>query len=212
MVFAMRKHPRPLTLPRRVSMTTYIIYQATNKVNNKSYIGFTNNFDIRKKNHINASKTPTCTFHYAILKHSPENFDWRILYCSQDKNHCLREMEQHFIDEHNSMLPNGYNTCRGGGGGNVSIKHKERMKTDNPMVKLRTNNGSWGIRPPTPDTDATREKKRISKLGNLNPNFGNAANGLNYDIRATCMYCNLSTNIGNITRWHNDNCKKKPQQ
>ena len=126
---------------------------------------------------------------------------------SRDKIHCLKEMEQYFISEYNTMLPNGYNKCKGGGGGTISEKQIERMKFNNPMSRLRTNSGSWGIRVSIPDTQETKEKKRLSKLGELNPNYGKPETGLNFNVSDTCIYCGKTSNKGNISRWHNNNCK-----
>lgn len=101
-------------------MSIYSIYKVVNKVNGKVYIGYTNDFFVRIKNHKNSSKNPKSIFHKAIKKHGFENFDWFIIYQSKDKKHTLQQMEKYFISEYNSMIPYGYNTCKGGGGGTVS--------------------------------------------------------------------------------------------
>lgn len=208
MPIAMYHHPPALILNRSISMNIYCIYKVTNKTNNKSYIGFTSNFKKRKTNHISNSKNTKTPFAHALKKYPESKFDWTILYMSKDKDHCLKEMEQYFITEYNTMLPYGYNKCPGGGGGTVSEKQRQRMIYDNPMTKLRINSGSWGIRPPIPDSPETREKKRLSKLGKLNPNYGKPETGLHFNKLAKCTKCGLESNVGNITRWHNEKCKK----
>jgi len=57
-------------------------------------------------------------------------------------------------------------------------------------------------------TTERNEKIRLSKLGELNPNFGvkEAADHLNV-IDHKCEHCGLVTNKGNYRRWHGGNCK-----
>ncbi len=73
-------------------MYIYTIYRAINKINGKSYIGFTQNFIERKKQHINNSFNPNSNsynyaFHKEIRSFGEDNFDWYILYQSKDKYH-----------------------------------------------------------------------------------------------------------------------------
>ncbi len=192
-------------------MIIYTIYKVVNLINGKVYIGYTNDFDVRKKNHINQTKKKKTIFHKALFKYGLDNFEWIILYQSKEKDHTLKVMENYFISEFNSMLPFGYNTCQGGGGGTISEKSLYRMKHDNPMVKLRHNNGTFkkGNKPIT--YDDTNEKKRVSKLGSKNPNYQKVGNWNNVNkIKFNCLHCDTSSTKGNIVRWHNDNCKHKP--
>lgn len=190
-------------------MIIYSIYKFVNKKNGKIYIGFTNNFSLRKINHKNAAKNPNSIFYKAMRKHGFENFDFEVIYQSKEKEHTKKIMEQHFIDEYNSMIPHGYNTCRGGGGGFVSPKTIERMKNNNPMTVMRTNSSSFKKGHKTIRYSDTSEKQRITKLGNLNPNYGKNGcwNHINKN-KFKCLYCDVVTTIGNINRWHNDKCKK----
>lgn len=89
----------------------------------------------------------------------------------------------------------------------------ERMKYDNPMSKMRRNRGSFKKgQPGRIWTDVEKEKGRKSKLGELNPNFGKPGcwDHLNL-VKYKYAHCGIETTKGNITRWHNDNCKLKPQ-
>lgn len=54
------------------------------------------------------------------------------------------------------------------------------------------------------------EKIRQSKIGNKNPMYGNthAADHLN-NPEYECIHGGIKTTKGNISRWHNDNCKQK---
>jgi len=113
-------------------MIIYSIYKVVNRVNGKVYIGFTNNFNRRKSCHIHLSKYSNNLIHKSIRKYGEEYFEWEIIYQSKDKNHTLKEMEQFFIHEYNSLVPSGYNICRGGGGGILYEKTRERMIKNNP--------------------------------------------------------------------------------
>lgn len=72
-----------------------IIYLATNKINNKVYIGQTiNTLNKRKTNHYAAARNEkdNLYFHRAIRKYGENNFDWIVLdkANNQDK---LNELE-----------------------------------------------------------------------------------------------------------------------
>jgi group I intron endonuclease len=93
----------------------YTIYRALNKINGKSYVGFTStNPDKRKWTHeYNAIKLGYPQYFYnALRKYGKESFDWTILYQSKDREHTLKKMEQFFIDEYQCE----YNMTPGGGG------------------------------------------------------------------------------------------------
>jgi len=191
-------------------MIIYSIYKATNIINGKIYIGFTKNFIQRKYAHHSLSKNAKSIFHKAIKKYGKNNFIWEIIYQSKDEEHTKSVMEQYFIDEHTSMIPYGYNTCKGGGGGILHEKTLYRMIHDNPMKRLRVNSSSFKKgHIPIVYAD-TNEKKRLTKLGKNNPNYGKKGcwNHIN-DTKLTCVYCGTYTTIGNIKRWHNEKCKNK---
>lgn len=189
-------------------MVIYSIYKALNTINGKIYIGFTENFEVRKTNHQN-SKSKSA-FHKALRKYGKDNFQWEIIYQSLDKQHCLKEMENYFIIQYSSSTPHGYNMCSGGGGGFCSEKQKIRMKYDNPMTKLRTNSGSFVKGHKHQMSKQTKEKIKQSKLGENNVNWNNpSASKHLHDKSFICKYCGICTTKGNIVRWHDDKCKHK---
>lgn len=96
-------------------MTIYTIYKITNTINNKVYIGFTNNFEKRIKQHKRNYKKYDSLLYRAIKKHGLENFKFEILYQSKIFEHTLNIMEPFFIQEYTSR-ENGYNMTLGGGG------------------------------------------------------------------------------------------------
>jgi len=54
-----------------------------------------------------------------------------------------------------------------------------------------------------------RKKLSLSKMGKLNPNYGKSEIGLLFNKTSTCVHCGITTNVGNINRWHGDKCKYK---
>lgn len=126
-------------------MNIYSIYKCTNKVNGKSYIGFSSEFNKRKRRHCydsfnQSSKEYSSKFHRAIRKYGLNNFDWEILYQSKNYEYMLQEMEYHFIVEYDTFK-NGYNETMGGEGCygyKHSDEHKEKLRNmwsgkNNPM-------------------------------------------------------------------------------
>lgn len=91
------------------------IYQITNLISGKIYIGKTNNPKKRWNNH-KCSNDPNMVIARALHKYGTDNFKFEILY----KNipiEDIDELEQRTIKEKNSRVPNGYNVAEGGQGG-----------------------------------------------------------------------------------------------
>lgn len=72
-----------------------IIYKITNNVNNKVYIGVTENFRSRKNGHVWASKRVEKPLYRAMRKYGLENFKFEIIEETND-----REREIFFISEY----------------------------------------------------------------------------------------------------------------
>lgn len=68
-----------------------IVYKATNKINNKVYIGITTKtLEHRKRIHIRDSKTKDTYFYRALRKYSENNFEWEII----DSAETMEELEE----------------------------------------------------------------------------------------------------------------------
>ena len=94
-----------------------IIYCATNIINGQVYIGQTNNFAKRIKEHIKYSlqthrREYKVKFHAAIREHGYGNFKWTILYSGIPENY-IDIMEKWCIYNFDSF-ENGYNSHIGG--------------------------------------------------------------------------------------------------
>ncbi len=96
----------------------FVVYCATNIIDGKQYVGCTDNFTRRKKEHIAVSKNPTRREHRyfaaAIAKHGIDNFKWNIV-----KRYETREQvcnaETFYIKKWNTLVPNGYNLTSNNG-------------------------------------------------------------------------------------------------
>ena len=90
------------------------LYQITNLINGKIYIGQTNNIQKRWSNH-KCGNSPNQVIAKAIKKYGKENFQFEVLYRNISIED-IDELEIKTIQEKNSLVPNGYNVSRGGGG------------------------------------------------------------------------------------------------
>lgn len=97
----------------------HYIYCITNIINNKKYIGRTNNIHRRMIQHKNDSCNSTCSNKYntplaqAIRKYGWENFTWEIL--DQNENaDIINQLEIDYIQKYNTYGENGYNASSGG--------------------------------------------------------------------------------------------------
>ena len=119
-------------------MVIYTIYKATNKINGKSYVGYSSDWKSRKRLHKhNADKNKkSYPFYNAIRKYGFDNFIWEVLYQSKDKIHTLEEMESFFIEECNTITPYGYNMKTGGEGGNLSLESRKKISNSRIGIKF----------------------------------------------------------------------------
>jgi group I intron endonuclease len=84
-----------------------MIYKITNTVNLKAYIGYSSNVNSRWQDH--KSGYGSKVVYNAIQKYGVDNFTFEIL--AED----TVDNEDMYIQEHNTMAPNGYNLVAGGG-------------------------------------------------------------------------------------------------
>lgn len=91
------------------------VYKITNLINNKQYIGITNNYKKRwsneKSNPKDSKRQQVIT--RAIAKYGKENFNFEILFSHLTIEEAC-EKEQKLINEYNTLVPNGYNVDPGG--------------------------------------------------------------------------------------------------
>ena len=88
------------------------VYKITNKINNKLYIGITNNYKKRWANH-KCCNSPNMIIAKAIKKYGVENFNFEILFQGLSIEEA-EEKEIELIASLNTLTPNGYNIKKGG--------------------------------------------------------------------------------------------------
>ncbi len=94
----------------------HYIYKVTNKINGKIYIGQTNNFEKRKREHLSDKRTNHQAFKRALNKYGFNGFTWEIIDKCKTKEE-INNKEKYYINYYNSKVPNGYNIANGGEGG-----------------------------------------------------------------------------------------------
>jgi group I intron endonuclease len=124
-----------------------LIYKATSKTSGKSYIGLTSRtLEERKQEHYYQAKGEhkTYAFYNAISKYGFDDFEWTIIFETDDFNE-LQRYECYFIGKHNTF-ENGYNSTVGGEGflgvtkpkGEQNWKSKISDETAKEIVRLLT--------------------------------------------------------------------------
>lgn len=95
----------------------YIIYKVTNLINQKIYIGKTNDLERRKKEH--EQKNNNSLIDRAIKRYGKENFNWEVIELVEKEK--SNDREKYWIKYYNSYFrsknSNGYNMTKGGDGG-----------------------------------------------------------------------------------------------
>ncbi len=107
------------------------IYYIKNNVNGKMYVGKTNNFTKRKREHFNEKHENCPILKRAFKKYGYTNFIMTPILTfkainSKVLNQVLNQLEVHYIKKYNTFH-NGYNATRGGEG-LCGYKHKESTK------------------------------------------------------------------------------------
>lgn len=95
------------------------IYKITNNINNKIYIGYTSQtLAIRWSQHkydaLHPKQNKKSLLHQAMIKYGFENFSIETIYNFNEHEEDWRKLEQKYIKELNSKVPNGYNILDGG--------------------------------------------------------------------------------------------------
>ncbi len=84
-----------------------MIYKITNTINSKAYVGYSNNVSNRWEDHKKGYGSKVV--YDAIQKYGLDNFTFEVI--AED----TVDNEDKYIQEHDTMTPNGYNLVEGGG-------------------------------------------------------------------------------------------------
>lgn len=190
-----------LTLTGVPAMSIYTIYKATNRITGKSYIGYSSNWKSRKrlhKHHANLGDK-NYLFYNSIRKHGFDSFNWEIIYQSKDKLHTLEKMENYFIEQFNTLSPNGYNMKTGGGGGNLSEESRNKISKSRKGIKFSEEHIN-NLRISHQGKKHTEDQKR---------KISETLKGKEKVLKLViCPHCKKEGKGSNMTRYHFNNCKK----
>jgi group I intron endonuclease len=106
----------------------YSVYEITNKINGKKYIGITSrSVKERFEEHLSRARCDArnSRLYMAMRKYGYENFTVKLLIQTSGENE-VRELEAEFI-VNNDSYENGYN-CNLGGHGNLKVPYEIREK------------------------------------------------------------------------------------
>lgn len=196
------------------------IYKITNDINGKFYYGVHNGKQTKKyKGSSNLLKA-------AYKKYGEEKFTKEILLWFDTVKEAY-EYEEVIIDQKMVDNPHCYNLRLGGNGANeLSGPRLQQWKKDNPeeWAKVQSANASKAGKIAIADRDLFIE--RVAKAGGrataakrtkedyLRINRKAVANSMQNGThmskqRKSCIHCGFESTPGNITRWHNSNCKHR---
>lgn len=137
----------------------YFLYQYTNRINGKSYIGITDNIERRRSQHKGANGGSRL-FHRAIHKYGWDAFKFRILAYLDSIDESAR-MEHEAIKSFSTLAPSGYNLNSGKPGakysGPLSQESREKISAAQKGKII---------------SDETRKKISQSLTGELNGKYG----------------------------------------
>jgi group I intron endonuclease len=138
------------------------IYNATNKINGKGYIGQTiHPINVRLSQH--QQKSSNCrAFSGAIKKYGWENFVIDCYECPDDE---LNKHEKWMVNLMGTLSPGGYNLRAGGGSrGKMSEESKQKIRESNSG----NNSHCFGKK----QNEEHRQKRREAQLGEKNHRYG----------------------------------------
>jgi group I intron endonuclease len=142
-------------------MDIYSIYKITNTINEKIYIGFTNNFERRIVEHTRNSRKLNSHLYYAIKKYGIDKFTFEIIYQSLEGDYLKNAMETYFINLYDSYH-SGYNMTIGGDGtlGRLWTDKQKQMISIRNKGQLSNNKGKTYI-------ELYGEEKALEKINKL---------------------------------------------
>jgi group I intron endonuclease len=198
----------------------FTIYQVTNAINGKRYIGYNSNYNERKRfnEHFQAAKRgSTLPLHAAIRKYGKENFSLNVLEMGENEEYGLKIAEPMYI----LWLKPEYNICAGGEGtpGKVWSEESKKKSSITQRGRKLTEEHKKALRVPksVPVWNKGRtlgpisEEQRGKLMGRTPWNKGKsgystAKSGFRHDI-LICPHCNLSGGDNAMKRYHFENCK-----
>jgi len=138
-----------------------MIYKITNTINSKAYVGYSSNVSKRWDDHKNGYGSKLV--YDAIQKYGLDNFTFEVI--AED----TVDNEDKYIQEHNTMAPNGYNLVEGGG---LPPSQKGRKYSPEKIAKRKATMLERYGQPGVPRTEEWCNNLSESKRGKNNPRYG----------------------------------------
>jgi len=134
------------------------IYKITNRIDKKIYVGQTiQDVEARWKDHL--KKGSNCRYlKSAINKYGLDNFDFKLVCITFDN--LLDDMEIKYIEQYNSLVPNGYNLRLGGNSGRHNAETKQKISE---TLKKNFANGLVHSKPQLGKPHSEITKKKLSE-------------------------------------------------
>jgi group I intron endonuclease len=169
-------------LSNKESKANYVVYKHTCTVTNKSYVGITNNFRRRCREHV--SRSSEFAFSRAIKKHGWKSFKSELLAIGLTKA-SANHFEKYYIIRLNTIAPHGYNLASGGDDSTHCSDTIQRMRESQRGEKSHRF-GKLGS-----DSDSSKEYIVIFPSGKVEIIKGLAAfcrdNGIKYYSNASSV-------------------------
>lgn len=153
---------------------SFLIYKITNTVNNKIYVGLTEQtLEQRWHNHMVRLKRKiknNYIIYNAMKKHGVENFSIELIEKCNSEEH-MKQRETELIAELNTLPPNGYNMALGGSVNNM----KSPIVYENHAKITRSKEWRERVSKQWKDVPKTDEQKKLyseQKMGEKNPMYG----------------------------------------
>lgn len=189
------------------------IYITTNLINGKQYVGDHSCHDLEKDKYMGSGK---CILK-AIKKHKKENFNREILEFFDTRENAF-ELQEKYINDYNTLIPNGYNISPKGVhqiSNSISQTTKEKMrikklgKKRKPFSKEHKNHiglSSKNRNIGRVHTETSRNNMSVAHLGkSMSENTKNKLRKPHKIV--VCPYCNKQGGIRAMHRYHFNNCK-----
>lgn len=177
----------------------YTIYKITNILNSKIYIGK------HKTTNIDDGYMGSGTvLKRAIQKYGIDNFTKEILFLL-DSESDMNLKEKELVTEEFVSRTDTYNTALGGQGGKLHSWSEESRTRLSESLKDREI--TWGRKISKANTGRTLPEETKHKMSKTRQNRGETKR---LNVYKQCCHCGKSMNLGNLARYHNDNCKLKP--
>jgi group I intron endonuclease len=156
-----------------MSKKYHYVYVTTNLLNRKKYIGDHSTDNLEKDKYLGSGRP---YFEQAKIKYGKENFKKEILEFFDSKQEAFDAQEK-YINEYNTLVPNGYNISPKGGHmykGSMSESTKNKISEGNKgkirskEVKAQISKSLTGFQ----HTKETKEKMKIRQTGVISPMKG----------------------------------------